>query len=99
MAILYGFFSGAYVSLLPSIFAAFAKSPIEIGARLGLGTALSGVGALLGTPFAGFALGSDVQNPRWYAGSVLCGGSILIGTMFFTLARAGLAKQKGTQKI
>ena len=52
-SIFFGFFSGAYVSLLASIEASFAKNIGEIGIRLGLPFAVLSIGALIGAPIAG----------------------------------------------
>lgn len=57
-AIFFGFFSGAYVSLLPSVTASFARSVGEIGVRMGVSFAVVGVAALLGTPISGWLIGN-----------------------------------------
>lgn len=63
-AIVFGFFSGAYVSLLPSIQAGFARNVQEIGVRLGLPFTLLSIGALVGTPISGKSFASGLPCPE-----------------------------------
>ncbi|EJU01033.1 hypothetical protein DACRYDRAFT_53554, partial [Dacryopinax primogenitus] len=65
--LLYGFFSGAYISLLGPMFAAMADHPSEMGARMGFAFALVGVAALIGTPIDGALVGSGPEYEWWKA--------------------------------
>jgi len=53
-ALLYGFFSGAYVSLLPGCLTSLSSHVGEIGARIGLGWSVVAIAALTGPPILGY---------------------------------------------
>ncbi|KAG9074018.1 hypothetical protein FS749_014467, partial [Ceratobasidium sp. UAMH 11750] len=69
-SILYGFFSGAFVSLISPMFVALARHMHEVGLRLGFGFGIVGIAALVGTPISG-ALLTD-QN-LWYRPIIFAG--------------------------
>ncbi|WWD02979.1 hypothetical protein V865_001022 [Kwoniella europaea PYCC6329] len=95
VAILYGFFSGAYVSLMVPALLAFAKSPSEIGSRTGLGMVIFSLTALTGTPIHGALLDKyGFYAPTIWAGVVCLTGSALMG-VGTKLQR----KRKGTWKV
>ncbi|KAH7103228.1 MFS general substrate transporter [Auriculariales sp. MPI-PUGE-AT-0066] len=52
-AILYGFFSGAYLSLTPSVFTALSSHLGEIGVRMGVAWTVCSLAALSGPPICG----------------------------------------------
>ncbi|THU98498.1 MFS general substrate transporter [Dendrothele bispora CBS 962.96] len=59
-SILYGFFSGAFLSLCAPCVASMSTNPSEVGwvsVRFGIAFALTGIGALTGTPITGALLG------------------------------------------
>ncbi|PPQ63899.1 hypothetical protein CVT24_010366 [Panaeolus cyanescens] len=68
-AILYGFFSGSYISLLAPVIASTATKDSEIGARLGVCFTFTGLGGLVGTPIAGALLTSSFI---WLLGIMQC---------------------------
>jgi len=96
IAIFYGFFSGAYVSLVPSCIAAWANSLSEIGVRLGISFAISGIGALIGSPITGYILGDTYD---WWKASTFSGICLLAAAICLIIARAILVKKKGTSKV
>jgi len=51
-AIFYGFFSGAYISLLPGCLTSLSR-PGELGVRMGLAWGVVAIAALTGPPIAG----------------------------------------------
>lgn len=51
--ILYGFFSGTFVSLPPAAIASLSPDLSEIGTRMGMSFFFAGLGVLIGTPIAG----------------------------------------------
>ncbi|CAE6526141.1 unnamed protein product, partial [Rhizoctonia solani] len=69
-SILYGFFSGAYVSLISPVFISLANGFHEIGIRMGLAFAIVGFAALTGTPIAGALLGRELT---WWRPIVFSG--------------------------
>ncbi|KAJ7185466.1 MFS general substrate transporter [Mycena filopes] len=56
VSILYGFFSGAWLSVAIMSLASLARTPDEVGARTGLALALSSVGSLVSAPIQGALL-------------------------------------------
>ena len=52
-AVLYGFFSGAIISLMAPCLARLARSPMHIGTYLGMGVAVVSLAGLTGTPITG----------------------------------------------
>lgn len=91
-SILYGFFSGAFVSLISPMFIALARHMHEVGARLGLGFAVVGIAALVGTPISGALL---TDENLWYRPIVFAGVVVLAGTACLLGARIMHAKDKG----
>jgi predicted MFS family arabinose efflux permease len=51
--ILYGFFSGSFVSLPPAVIASLSSDVRKIGTRMGMSFAFGGLGLLIGNPIAG----------------------------------------------
>lgn len=52
-ALLYGFFSGCFVSLPPTVIVSLTSNMGEIGTRIGMSFAGAGFGVLIGNPIAG----------------------------------------------
>ncbi|GLB39677.1 putative major facilitator superfamily protein [Lyophyllum shimeji] len=92
-AVLYGFFSGAYASLLSPMIASLAKKDSEIGARLGVCFFFTGFGGLVGTPVAGALLSKDFI---WWRPSLFAGICVLTGALCFAVTRMLAARNKGT---
>lgn len=83
-AVLYGFFSGAYVSLIAGLVAQI--SPMnEIGFRTGLVFFVNSIGALTTSPIAGAIL--DRENGSWSGVKVFSGVFCIAGTVFVFAAR------------
>ncbi|KAF5335242.1 hypothetical protein D9757_015215, partial [Collybiopsis confluens] len=94
--ILYGFFSGATISLVPPLFATFARNFGEVGVRMGLGIFLGGLGGLIGVPIDGALLTSHFV---WWRPAVFSGVLLAAASLFFLGSRMGVASRKGTQKV
>ncbi|KAJ5610832.1 MFS general substrate transporter [Penicillium lagena] len=71
VALLYGFFSGAFVSLPPTCFVRLSPDRGLIGTRMGMGYAAMTVGNLIGTPVAGAILQDHGFNAMWIFGGVM----------------------------
>ena len=83
-SVLYGFFSGAYVSLIAGLVAQI--SPIkQIGFRTGLVFFVNSIGALTTSPIAGAIL--DRENGKWTGVKVFSGVLCIAGTAFVFGAR------------
>jgi MFS family permease len=93
VSILYGFFSGAYVSLPPTIFVFLTPDRALIGTRLGQGFAIIGFGVLISTPVAGVILGKDSWTHVWiYSGMLLT-----VAAFLFVVTR--ILKQAGGANV
>ncbi len=75
-AVIFGFFSGAYVSLIGALVAQISPLP-EIGFRTGISFLMSSIPALVGSPVAGAIL----DNSGWPSLKVFGGVFILFGTV------------------
>ncbi|QRW12306.1 transporter MCH4 [Ceratobasidium sp. AG-Ba] len=95
-SILYGFFSGAYISLVIPLVASLARDISEIGIRLGIGFAVNGIAALTGTPIAGALLTEEL---KWWRPITFGGVVILGGTVVLVVARDMQVKHKGNQRV
>ncbi|KAL3492932.1 major facilitator superfamily domain-containing protein [Aspergillus germanicus] len=56
LSVLYGIFSGGFVSLPPVVMASLTKDMRELGTRMGMVFAITSVGLLIGTPIGGAIL-------------------------------------------
>ncbi len=80
VALLYGFFSGAFVSLPPACFVLLSPNRGMIGTRMGMGFAIISIGGLIGTPVGGAILSSSSWTGLWaYAGATAVAGGLLMG--------------------
>lgn len=79
--VFYGFFSGALVSLPPTMILALSPSRGVIGTRLGMCFAFTAIGILIGTPIAGAILNAHGFTATWVFGGVMTtgGGLCLMG--------------------
>ncbi|MCJ1306620.1 hypothetical protein MMC25_000263 [Agyrium rufum] len=83
-SLLYGFFSGAFVSLLPSVIVGLTPDLRKIGTRMGMCFGVTSFGVLIGTPVAGAIL----TNTGKYLDMQLFGGCILmLGLLLMLCAR------------
>ncbi|EJU01036.1 MFS general substrate transporter [Dacryopinax primogenitus] len=92
--ILYGFITGAYVSMSGPFFAAMADHMGEMGARMGLALALVGIAALVGTPIDGALLGNGPEY-SWSRAIVFTSVMMIGGTCIMTVGAWLLAKKRG----
>jgi predicted MFS family arabinose efflux permease len=78
----YGFFSGSFVSLPPTIIVSLSTNARDkIGTRLGQSFACIGVGVLVGTPIGGAVLDKGGFTALW-----AFGGAMLFASGAFLLA-------------
>ncbi|KAK4504204.1 hypothetical protein PRZ48_005120 [Zasmidium cellare] len=87
--VLYGFGSGAFVSLAPAILAQISPMP-QLGARQGTSFAFISIASLVGNPIAGALVSNAAGDPYWklqvFAGMMMVGGGVVI-----TMARVAVA--------
>ncbi|CAK3783641.1 hypothetical protein DOTSEDRAFT_92146 [Lecanosticta acicola] len=83
-SLLYGAFSGAFVSLQPSTVVSITDDMSTVGGRLGMNTFCAALGLLIGTPIAGVILEKD---PSWVGVQVFCGATLLAGGALVLVTR------------
>ncbi|KAL4942158.1 hypothetical protein BDV06DRAFT_167233 [Aspergillus oleicola] len=90
LSILYGIFSGGFVSLPPVVMASLTKDMSQLGTRMGMVFAITSIGLLIGTPIGGAIL----SNSHKYLGVQLFTGCALsVSVAIFLsvrLSRTGL---------
>jgi len=96
IAVLYGLFSGAYISLISPLFASLANSISEIGIRMGLAFTLIAFAGLSGTPINGALLTDKLLWARPIGFGSAC---MFTGCILLIIARHLTAKKKGTWKV
>jgi len=83
-AVLYGFFSGTFVSLPPTTLISLSPRLRVVGTRMGMSFAFSALGLLVGTPVSGAILNAAGQ---FLGPQLLAGGTILAAAGFMIAAR------------
>jgi MFS family permease len=89
ISVIYGFFSGAVVSLPPTCVASMTEDMTSFGARVGIVFLAMSFSSLIGSPVAGALVQSGVHGydeARIWSGVVM-----LVGAAFVTLARMSKA--------
>ncbi|KIM41326.1 hypothetical protein M413DRAFT_146525 [Hebeloma cylindrosporum] len=94
IAISFGFFSGAAISLTPSIMAVLSKNMHEFGARMGIVFLFAGLLGLFATPIAGALL---TKQYKWINAGLFSGISLIIAGACFAVVRALVLRQRGAQ--
>lgn len=89
-ALIYGFFCGGFVSLVPPVIVSTAPNMQKLGTRIGMALTCGSFGVLIGNPVAGAILGDTHQ----YLGLQIFGGSCLLlaAAFCFILRRLKSAK-------
>ncbi|KAG0330854.1 hypothetical protein BG000_011403 [Podila horticola] len=82
-AIIYGFFAGGYVSLVPLVVSETFGSH-QLSTVIGFMYACSGVGMLSGAPIAGMILDSTMPNINYLPVIMTAGGTLLLGAICVT---------------
>jgi len=81
--ILYGFFSGSFVSIPPTVIVTLSPSLSVVGTRMGMFFALSGLGLLVGTPVAGQLIKQSSFDSAIY----FCGVAVSLSAACMITAR------------
>ena len=92
-ALLFGFFSGTYVSLPPAVVSSITKDMSKIGARLSLCFFIVGFGVLAGTPIAGVLI--QRQNGGFLGAQLFSGACILLASLCMAWSRHVAGGQRG----
>lgn len=91
---IYGFFSGAIVSLMTVCFAQIPKSPKDIGTYLGQGLLVVSTGALIGPPISGALVKEyhGFSQVSYFCGAVTLAGGLSVALVKYTTAQGLFAK-------
>jgi predicted MFS family arabinose efflux permease len=84
-AILYGFFSGTFVSLPPSAILSLSSDLNKVGTRLGMSFSIAGFGILIGSPVGGALL--DLNRGYFVRTQVFCAIAMAVSCTSLVLAR------------
>ncbi|EEH34837.2 hypothetical protein PAAG_05884 [Paracoccidioides lutzii Pb01] len=90
---LYGFFSGALVSLPPTVIASLSPDLSLVGTRMGMCFWFAGLGLLIGNPIAGALL--DIYSSVFWKAQLFVAVLLITGTGFLAWVRIMVAKEKG----
>ncbi|KZF19209.1 MFS general substrate transporter [Xylona heveae TC161] len=82
-SLLYGFFSGTFVSLPPTTVVSLSPSLQMVGTRMGMSFCFAGLGLLIGTPVAGAIL----QSSGWLGTQLFCACSVTVAVACCLVAR------------
>ena len=83
-AILYGFFAGAYVSLVPPVIVDLTPDMSVVGTWMGMCLFIAAFGLLIGNPIVGALI--NIERKRFAAGQGFAGAVILLGALIFITA-------------
>ncbi|KAF8809445.1 MFS general substrate transporter [Phlegmacium glaucopus] len=88
--LLYGFWSGSYVSLIPSLLAQLSSHTGEHGTRMGIAFSIVGISLLFGTPIEGALLRMRTADDGflWFKSIIFCGVTVLCGAVGMTVSRS-----------
>ncbi|KAL4808680.1 major facilitator superfamily domain-containing protein [Aspergillus unguis] len=90
LSVLYGIFSGGFVSLPPVVMASLTKDMRELGTRMGMVFAITSVGLLVGTPIGGAILN---DTHKYLGVQLFTGCAIAVSGFIFLgvrISRTGL---------
>ncbi|KAJ0414664.1 major facilitator superfamily domain-containing protein [Aspergillus carlsbadensis] len=88
-SVLYGFFSGAIVSLPTTILASLKRDMSVLGTRMGMSFSFAGAGLLIGNPIAGALL--DLEKGVFWKGQVFAAVMVAAGAVLFLVLRGLVA--------
>jgi len=95
--ILYGFSSGAVISLPATVVAGFAPDFQLIGTWMGMCYSLAGLGLLIGNPIDGAIL--NIPENKFIGGLAFSASAILAGGLLFVIVRVLKADSKKSWKM
>lgn len=90
-AVLYGFMTGAYVSLPTACVASITKDLHEVGARVGMCFMFAGIGMLIGNPIAGALV--DLETGTFWKAQLCCAMLVLGSMVCLLLSRFFLSRK------
>lgn len=96
-AALYGFSSGAYVSIIGTLTAEITKDMSKIGLRNGLTFCIISIAALIGTPIGGQLLNAD--DGKFLGLQLFAGLTLVVGTLLITACRIKVGGFKIVKRV
>ncbi|KAG5728432.1 Riboflavin transporter MCH5 [Termitomyces sp. T112] len=97
---LYGFWSGSYVSLIPSLLAQLSTHMGEQGTRMGIAFSIVGLALLFGTPIEGALLDRNHGVFAWHKAIIFCGVMVCCGAIIMIISRyLFVRKHRGDQTL
>ncbi|KAJ5924058.1 MFS general substrate transporter [Penicillium verhagenii] len=96
-ACLYGYASGAIVSLPPTIIARLSPDMATVGTRMGMCFTFAGTGLLIGNPIAGALL--DLEDAMFWKAQLFTAIMVVTGSAFFVMVRLMKLRQDDGWKI
>ena len=91
-AVLYGAFSGAIVSLPPTIVALLSPNMSLVGTRMGMSFTFAGLGLLIGNPIAGAIL--NIPEGKFKGAQAFSAATLLAGAAIFGVVRLLIVRQR-----
>ena len=91
-SVLYGFFSGAIVSLPATVVALLSPDLSLVGTRMGMSFTFAGFGFLIGNPIAGTLL--NIPEGRFRSAQAFSAATLLVGAAAFILVRVLVVKRQ-----
>ena len=95
-AVLYGFASGSYVSLVPPVVVSTAGSMKDLGTRMGMALAIASFGLIVGNPVAGAILAGE---GRYTGLQAFCGVTLVLSAVLLAGVRIVKAGVKVRAKV
>ncbi|TNY24175.1 putative monocarboxylate transporter [Rhodotorula diobovata] len=96
-AVLYGFFSGAFISLVSPVTVSISRDLSEIGLRQGIAFLITAGSSVACNPIAGRLLA--MHDGEWIHPIVFAGTMVLAGSVAMTVGTVLRAKEKGTWRV
>ncbi|MCJ1476315.1 hypothetical protein MMC13_004981 [Lambiella insularis] len=97
LCVLYGFFSGAFVSLIPAVVAKLTPDMAVVGTWMGMSLAIGALGLLIGNPIGGALV--NVEQAVFYRAQAFCGASIVLGSVLIFMARMIRAREQQSWRV
>ncbi|GAA6020788.1 hypothetical protein JCM11491_004651 [Sporobolomyces phaffii] len=94
--LVFGFFQGAFVSMLPASVASLTTDMSSIGIRLAMNFLAQAPFALVGTPMSGGIISIYPGQKGYTIAACVAGGLVLVGSLGIAIAWSMVSKQRGT---
>jgi MFS family permease len=95
LCILYGFFSGALISLPPAAVASMTKDMSTFGGRMGIVFLFMSVGSLVGSPVVGAIIQSGSGTEGYDGARIWSGVTVVGGAVLMAASRGWVSWKRG----